>query len=207
MPSSGSRESPEDNDLRNLWTSYHFYILYHQQMNTLELLKNSKFWSSYGNFDARSDAAQDFLAENGLKLVPQTEVNSELSIAEALVDFEGGDGSRGAWDRYPRPVFNYIVAIDGYEAKKDALEEEHYQQRVADEKNVSGRITDGKRGYFIDLRSAALDCGRYKRLSQKEVKAWEAKTNLTRDELVAHIVSKIKRIYSAYGEARIEWKQ
>ena len=33
MPSSGSRESPEDNDLRNLWTSYHFYILYLYKMN------------------------------------------------------------------------------------------------------------------------------------------------------------------------------
>lgn len=183
------------------------YILIFYSMNTLEVLQKSRFWSSYGNFDARSDAAQDFLTENGLKIVPQTEVNSGLSIAEALVGFEGGDGSRGAWDRYPRPVFNFIVAIDGYEAKKEALEEERYQQRVADEKDVSGRITDGKRGYFIDLRSAALDCGRYKRLSQKEVKAWEAKTNLTRYELVAHIISKIERIYSAYGEARIEWKK
>ena len=34
MPSSGSsRESSEDNDLRNLWTSYHFYILYLYKMN------------------------------------------------------------------------------------------------------------------------------------------------------------------------------
>ena len=176
-------------------------------MNTLEVLQKSRFWSSYGNFDARSDAAQDFLAENGLKLVPQTEVNSELSIAEALVDFEGGDGSRGAWDRYPRPVFNYIVAIDGYETKKEALEEERYQQRIAGEKDITARITDGKRGYFIDLYSSALDCGQFKRLTQKEVKAWEVKTNLTRSDLVAHIVSRIERIYSSYWEARIEWKK
>ncbi len=184
-----------------------FTFLFSYSMNTLEVLQKSRFWSSYGNFDARSDAAQDFLAENNLKLVPQTEVNSELSIAEALVDFEGGDGSRGAWDRYPRPVFNYIVAIDGYETKKEALEEEHYQQRIANEKNITARITDGKRGYFIDLYSSALDCGQFKRLTQKEVKAWEVKTNLTRDELVAYIVSRIERIYSSYWEARIEWKK
>ena len=182
----------------NLMNDLPFTFLFSYSMNTLEVLQKSRFWSSYGNFDARSDAAQDFLAENNLKLVPQTEVNSELSIAEALVDFEGGDGSRGAWDRYPRPVFNYIVAIDGYETKKEALEEEHYQQRIANEKNITARITDGKRGYFIDLYSSALDCGQFKRLTQKEVKAWEVKTNLTRDELVAYIVSRIERIYSSY---------
>lgn len=176
-------------------------------MNTLEVLQKSRFWSSYGNFDARSDAAQQFLADNWLKLVPENDVNSELSIASALVDFEWGDGSRGAWDRYPRPVFNCIVAIDGYETKKEALEEEHHQQKIANEKNITARITDGKRGYFIDLYSSALDCGQFKRLTQKEVKAWEVKTNLTRDELVAYIVSRIERIYSSYWEARIEWKK
>lgn len=69
-----------------------FTFLFVYAMTTLELLQNSRFWSSYGNFDAREIAAKKFLEENGLKLVAQTDINAELSIAEALVDFEGGDG-------------------------------------------------------------------------------------------------------------------
>ena len=56
MSSGSSRESLEGNDLWNLWTSYHFYILISISMRTLEIIKTTSAWKAgYKNLDATTD--------------------------------------------------------------------------------------------------------------------------------------------------------